>query len=267
MQYQKRLIGALFQNRSNTPEQLSPKTIPPALSVYRNNYIENGIRALSITYRTVFGLLDELGFRKLATEYLYQYPKTCFDWADYGNHLSAFMLAIDEFSDMPYLPEIAEVDWRLMHIERSNNVNFDANSFALMQNHEPQELAFTTAAGLQTMNVIFPVLELYQLVHSFTNEDNSTKVMQNKKQHIININNLVNSAIKTGECRSIILWRDEHKGKFEYLDSDAHCVCESMLNKNSISHVLSHFGEDQNAITHWLQQQIQSKKICAVEII
>lgn len=264
MLYQQRLIKALFNHQNVAQVQTKDNVVHPALTVYSNNYLENGIRALSITYRTVFGLLDELDFRKLATAYLNKYPKTCFDWADYGEYLSDLMLEIDEFANMPFLPELAEIDWRLMHIERAQNEIFDGASFGLMQTISTEHLYFKPAPGLQTMQVLFPVQELYQLVHDFDEEDKSPTAQNDKKLHIKKINNLVNDAIKLGKYRSIVLWREDYKGLFEYADAQANKAFESMLNSNNIADVLSHFGEDQTAMTNWLQQHIQSRKIYAM---
>lgn len=265
MVYQQRLIRALFKCEELVSKQNLHELSHPALMVYSNNYLETGIRALSITYRTVFGILNESDFRKLATAYLNKYPKTCFDWADYGEHLSRFMFEIDELGNMPFLPELADIDWRLLHIERAQNESFDATSFDLMQTCSMEQLFFKPAPGLQTMQVLFPVQELYQLAHNFNEDDDSASTAQQaKKLHINKINNLVNDAIKTGQYRSIVLWREKYKGLFEYTNAEANNAFESMLNNHCIADVLSHFGEDQSAMTNWLQQHIQSKKIYAI---
>jgi hypothetical protein len=264
MLYQQRLISALFNQRQITETQGENQSSHLALKVYGNNYIESGIRALSITYRTVLGLISEESFRSLAAAYLHKYPKTCFDWADYGEYLSDFMFEIDEFANMPFLPELAAIDWRLLHIERAKNERFDAESFGLLQTHNMEQLFFKPAPGLQTLEVLFPVQELYQLAHDFDEQDSATTAQEAKKLQINKINILVNDAIKLKEYRSIVLWREEYKGLFEYIDENARNAFDSMVNNECIAKVLSHFGEDQSAMTNWLQQHIQSRKIYAV---
>ena len=264
MQYQQRLINALFNQPQVPHTQNEDISSLPALKVYSNNYVESGIRALSISYRTVLGLISEESFRSLAAAYLHKYPKICFDWADYGEYLSDFMFEIDEFANMPFLPELAAIDWRLLHIERATNEIFDAASFGLLQTHSMEQLFFKAAPGLQTLQVLFPVQELYQLAHNFNEQNNAKTVQEAKKLHINKINILVNDAIKSKEYRSIVLWREEYKGLFEYADANANKAFDSMVNNECIADVLSHFGEDQNAITNWLQQHIQSRKIYAV---
>ena len=53
--------------------------------------------------------MDEQDFRKLCHGYLLQYPKTCFDWADYGADFKEYILSIDAFAEMPFLPELRAV--------------------------------------------------------------------------------------------------------------------------------------------------------------
>ena len=267
MLYQQRLIEALFntQSANNSDSIAHPH---PALSVYNNNYIESGIRALGISYRTIFALLNESDFRKLAYAYLNEYPKTSFDWADYGEHLSEFIFDIDALAQMPFLPELAEIDWRLMHIERARDKAFNAATFSLLQTHNTEHLQFISAPGLQTMDVLFPVQEIYQLVHDESLHNKAENVLEttqaDKKLPINKINSLANAAIQLGEYKSIVLWREEYKALFEYTDENSDKAFESMLNNSSIANVLIHFGEDQNAMTNWLQQHIQTKKIVAV---
>ena len=272
MNYQAALIQAIFANNPvATTNPISTALAPNhgAIGIYKSNYIENGIRALSISYPTVVGVMDPADFRKLAKAYLLQHPKTCFDWADYGQGLSDFMLSIDALASMPFLPEVALIDWHLMHIERAPNKVFDGASFALLQTTDLHKLAFVAAPGLQTMQALFPVQELYTLVHGLNNQNNqlpSHAYSNNKdpQQAQTNINNLLNTAIKSRVFRSIILWREEYKGLFEYCDNASAKAFNSIIQQQSISDVLGHFGDNETAMTHWLHQHIQSKKIYAV---
>ncbi|MFT6267877.1 MAG: hypothetical protein ACJAVV_000682 [Alphaproteobacteria bacterium] len=280
MLYQSLLIQAVFNQSKDSPELAlsdSVQTITSstegsteqtkqhsAFGLYHNNYIENGIRAMSITYRSVFAIMDEDDFRKLSIGYLSMYPKTCFDWADYGEGFSDYMLNIDALASMPFLPELADIDWRLMHIERTSNQSFDGASFGLLQTIPLDNLYFECAPGLQVTEAIFPIQELYQLAHQFVDEKQIGAEQAQKTSHVNKINNLINIAIKSPSYRSIVLWREEYKGLFEYCDTASANAFSSMLANNSISDVLSHFGDDQSAMTNWLQLHIQSRKIFAV---
>ncbi len=294
MDYQKALISQVFQvnqsdNISNSPTNISsdqkaetsnstfiathskehPTSTINAIKVHRNNYIETGINALKIGFPTVYGLLDESDFRRLATEYLKAYPKTCFDWADYGEHLSMFMYDIDALSGQPFLPEIAELDWQLLHIERANDREFDAESFSLMQSHDLTSLIFIPAPGLLVNQALFPLVELYELVHVYNQPQNkmNATVQEEKKLHLNKINNLINNAIKTGVYRSIVLWREQYKGLFSYCDKQAHDAFVGIQKGDTIADVFSYFNEDETALTNWLQQSIETQKIMGINLL
>jgi hypothetical protein len=266
MEYQSLLIKALFNTSLELVDsKASESSTNDAITVYHNNYIESGIRALSISFASVYGFMDEADFRKLATAYIHAHPKTSFDWADFGEHFSRFMFDIEALAGMPFLPELAELDWRLSYIERASNKQFDGASFSLLQTHSTDELRFVAAPGLQLMNAFFPLNELYHLIHEV--DVGSPEVATdagNAENSGAHVNKLINSAINLPEQRSIVLWREDYKGLFEYVDEASMNAFKSLLNGSSISGVLSHFGDDQNAMTNWLQQHIQTKKIYAV---
>jgi hypothetical protein len=260
MNYQQQIINAIFSSSNAVADdEPSQAKVQAALDVYKNNYIETGIRALEIGFSTLHGLMDENDFRRLAAQYLQQYPKTCFDWADYGEHLSDFILEIDALAEQPFLSEVADLDWRLLHIERSNNAPFEPASFGLMQTVDPNKLVFTPAPGLQIMQAIFPLDVLYQNIHNIEHENEEVSRHAQK-----NLKNLLNDAIKSAQYRSIVLWREQYKGVFEYCDATACKAFESMLAQDTVAQVLGHFQDDQDAMTQWLQSHIASKKIVAV---
>lgn len=261
MKYQASLIEHILTPRNTHNESHLNDKAQNAIDVYHNNYIENGIRALAISFSSVGAILDEQDFRKLCHGYLLQYPKTCFDWADYGANFNEYILSIDAFAEMPFLPELAMLDWHLMHAERAKDIGFDAESFTLLQTTPADQLKFIPAASLKVLDFLFPVVELYQLVH-----DKNLQTDENaRKLHLLNINNLINDAIKLGTTRSIVVWRAEYKAEFEYVHDKLLQALNSLNCNESIEQVLSVFGEDQASMSAWLQSIIQTKKVVAIK--
>jgi len=253
--YQHILLKRILLKHSKR-EECSPLH-KAAYGVYHNNYIENGIRALSISFPSVLGLLGEEAFRGLARLYLLQEPKQCFDWADYGEQFSLFMFEIDELSDMPFLPEIAELDWRILHIERAKDVDFNANSFSLLETEEPSQLRFILAPGIQIMQAMFPLKELYALVHDKQLRENEAS----KNAHLQITNKLIDEAITQAKNQSIILWREHYKARFDYCEFSSESAFNTMLRSGSVEEVLSCFEGNEQLMTNWLEQHIGSRKI------
>ena len=86
-----------------------------------------------------------------------------------------------------------------------------------------------------------------------------------RKLQILNINNLINDAIKLGTTRSIVVWRAEYKAEFEYVQKNEIQALNSLNCNESIEQILSVFGEDQASMSAWLQSIIQTKKVLAIK--
>lgn len=254
--YQQALLAKVL---STKPAKLTSKS-NSALQIYQNNYIENGIRALSIGFPTVFGIMQEADFRKLCRLFLHAQPKTSFDWADYGHNFAAFMFDIEALADMPFLPELAELDWRLSQIERCADKTFDAESFNLLQTNAADNLTFISAPGLQIMQCVFPLKQLYCLVH----DSNLATDSLAKAALVEQINSLVNAAIKQPKYRSCILYRAHYKALFEYCEQSAVPAFNGMLKGATIASVLATFENNETAMSQWLQTHIESRKIYGI---
>jgi hypothetical protein len=135
------------------------------LNVYTNNFIENGIRALSITFPTVEGLIGEDSFRVLSRKFLRHEAKASFDWAEYGITLPTFIEGQEALETYPFLSEVAELDWTIHCVQRETDKKFQPATFASLESGDTNALRFIAAPGLQTRNFWFPVAYLYQLIH------------------------------------------------------------------------------------------------------
>lgn len=247
MPYQQNLIASLIENKNSN---LASEALN-ALKVYKNNYLETGVNALSIGFPSVHHILGQEDFRRLALGYLKAYPKSVFDWADYGESLADYMYSLEALAELPFLPELADADWRCLHIERAADISYQADSFSLL-NQDLDSVYFVPAPGLQIYKAIFPIVELRQISNT-------------QPDFLNNLNLLLNNAIKSPMYRSIILWRQNYKAMLEYCDDSAYQAFIKVVSGQSVANVLSVFGEDQLAMSNWLQEQIQSKKIYAIK--
>lgn len=251
--------------QSNDHESHGNHAQTRAIKVHFNNYIETGINALKIGFPTLYGLLDHNDFRRLCYQYLIQHPKTCFDWSDYGQDLDNFILDIDALSTQPFLSDIAKLDTQLLQIERLPDKGLDHVSFELMQQEEFADLLFVGASGLSLTKSLFPIVELYQLVHDYNNSADERNIEHGSKAaHLKNLNNLLDHAIKSPQYRSIIVWREQYKGRFTYCSEQAYLAYSSVIAQESVAQVFSHFNDDEAGLTAWLQTSIQNHQIIGI---
>jgi hypothetical protein len=232
------------------------------LNVYTNNFIENGIRALSITFPTVEGLIGEDSFRVLSRKFLRHEAKASFDWAEYGITLPTFIEGQEALETYPFLSEVAELDWTIHCVQRETDKKFQPATFASLESGDTNALRFIAAPGLQTRNFWFPVAYLYQLIHEPYLQ--SEEGMLARKALLKKITELINNAINMTTPRSLVLWRAEYKAQFEYV-SDAEADVIQKINAHaSVDVVIETIGTHNIDLVEWLTKAISNKLIFAV---
>ncbi|MDR3413641.1 MAG: DNA-binding domain-containing protein [Formivibrio sp.] len=94
------------------PECISEKT-RPALSAYRNNVRENRVTSLASSYPTVCALVGNEFFEATARVYCERNPSASANLHEDGEPFPAFLASFPPVSDLPYLPDVARLDWAL----------------------------------------------------------------------------------------------------------------------------------------------------------
>ncbi|MGQ8364708.1 putative DNA-binding domain-containing protein [Glaciecola sp. 1036] len=250
MDYQQLLINSIFNQQGGNSS---------ALEIYQNNYVENAINALSISFPTLLGIIGEPDFRKIAFRYAKQFPKSSFDWAEFGTSLSEFLQQEEMFENLPYLSEIADFDWRRLWIERAPDETFSADSFALLQQYPPSELRFRPAAGLQKVEYFFPIDTFYDFCQ--LDDQNS----EQKQTLLLSLKKAINDAIKQPHLRSFVLWRHQAKAQFE-VHSPLYCnAFDKLLDDASVEEVLATLEKSPEQMHHWLQSVIAKRQVVAIE--
>lgn len=256
MAYQQHLIKAIFSAESSQAGE-------PGVQIYHNNFIENGIRALSISFPSLAYFMKEYDFRALAREFLLTHPKTQFDWADYGQNLPAFIMSHPNLVELPYLAEVAELDWLLQQVQRSSDKHFDGESFALINESDPSKLIFDMAPGFRLASFFFPVALLFQLATDVTLAEQSAK----RDVFMQKLNKSMADAINIDTPRSIMLWRPDYKAEMFSLSRGEQVLFKQLENAESIADIFSHFADTPDQISTWLSEQIVQKRIYGVRSI
>lgn len=253
MSYQAKLIAAIFDAASRQHEH-------PGVQVYHNNFIENGIRALSISFPTLAYFMDEANFRALARAFLLAHPKHQFDWADYGQALPSFLMSYPDRLEYPYLVEVAEMDWLLQEVQRCADKRFDGESFSLLEKESLESLQFDTAPGFTIASFFFPVDMLYQLANDAALANPGAR----RDAFVHKLNKSMSLAINSDNPRSMLLWRPDYKPEVLSLTDHETTPMTALKNRQSIADVFSHLADKPAHISDWLNKQIASKRIYGV---
>lgn len=97
---------ALFRGR--------PETALARLAVYRGNVVGACTKALAGAYPIVAKIVGESFFEGLAREYLRRFPSESGDLNEFGARLAGFVAQFPHTQDLPYLPDVARMEW-LVH--------------------------------------------------------------------------------------------------------------------------------------------------------
>jgi len=96
-------------------------------AIYRRNYRENHVQALADTYEHVATLVGMDYFHQLARRYLAIHPSRSGDLNDYGEHFADFLQELLPQAPggeaIPYLPDMARLDWAWLRALRAPNGN------------------------------------------------------------------------------------------------------------------------------------------------
>ena len=87
------------------------------LEAYRRNVFANLCSALALTYPVVQRIVGEVFFREMARAYVRAEPSTSGDLNDYGANFARFVAAYPHAVDLPYLADVARLEWQRQLIE------------------------------------------------------------------------------------------------------------------------------------------------------
>lgn len=233
------------------------------VQVYHNNYVENGIRALSISFPTLVYFIEQANFRALAKAYLLAHPKTQFDWADYGKTLPQFLLSHPIAVKLPYLTEVAELDWLIHELGRCVDKPFDGESFTLISELDLSQLVFEPAPGFNLATFFFPVMPLYRLA----NEPTLALAGPERDAFMQSLTVTMGQAKHIERAGTIMLWRPDYKAEMLCLSESEAGIFTQIAKKQSIATVFSHFSDQPQQIPLWLSEQIVKKRIYGVRAI
>ena len=81
------------------------------LAIYRNNVFSNLRSALRDSYPVILRLLGETFFNHTADEYVRSHPSASGDLHDFGGDFDAFLASFEPCAELPYLPDVARLEW------------------------------------------------------------------------------------------------------------------------------------------------------------
>jgi hypothetical protein len=149
------------------------------LAAYQANGHELAERSLRAAYPVVAALVGGDSFATMACELWHRHPPVRGDLACWGDALPAFVDHNPQLADVPYLADVARVEWALHRAAGAPDAGADPASFALLTQADPATFTLRLAPGTAVVTSDWPVASL---VTAHLHEDPSLAVAAGRVQ-------------------------------------------------------------------------------------
>ena len=161
---QRALLQALWTRPGQTPPPLAALVDAPwqrGLAAYRTNAAALAERALLAAYPVVAALISADSFAPMARQFWFEHPPERGDLACWGAALPDFLAGEPQLADVPYLADVARVEWALhCSADAPDAAPFAPASFAMLTGHEPDRVTLRLPPGTVVLRSSWPVVSL-----------------------------------------------------------------------------------------------------------
>jgi hypothetical protein len=136
----------------------------PGLAVYRGNVFGNWAKALAGAFPIVRKLLGEEFFDAMARQYARAHPSRSGDLNRYGDRLPEFVADFPHTADLPYLPDVARMEW-LAHRAwfAEDPASFDTSALSRIPSERYPALRPRLAAACAVLESAWPLGRLWTI--------------------------------------------------------------------------------------------------------
>ena len=128
------------------------------LNCYKSNAHAVAERALSAAYPVVTAILSVESMAQLARAFWHTHPPQHGDLAQWGDKLATFVAASPQLAELPWLADLARVEWALHRADGAPDAEADLSSLALLAAEDPDHLTLRLAPGMQVLRNTFAVV-------------------------------------------------------------------------------------------------------------
>lgn len=183
-------------------------SISSRIAAYKNNKSGTLISWLENIYQQVLALVGSHYFTQLGTSYISATPLKTSNFSDYSrhfpNHLQQLLTTRPELSDLPYLADVAQLDWHLhQSYYAENRKAFDLAGFSQLSESQQLRSSLQAAPDLVSMSSPWPLYELWEF---------HTKGGEAPK---------INTG---GHAHAILIYRDQFKPKIKPISITEHSL-------------------------------------------
>lgn len=134
------------------------------LAIYRGNVHANSTKALATAYPVVRKIVGEPFFEAMAREYARARPSRSGDLSRHGEHLPDFLETFPHTAELPYLPDVARMEWLVHRAHFAEDApRFDASSVARLPPESFPDLRPQLVASCALLESAWPLGYLWTI--------------------------------------------------------------------------------------------------------
>jgi len=162
-------FGAALRDRARTPAAArwlagEAPAVDRGLAIYRANMVAAADKALSAAYPVIRQVVGAEFFHGLAREYQRGTPSTSGDLTGFGAAFDAFLAAFEHTQSMPYLPDLARLEWAAhLAYGAADAPEWDAAALAAIDPERQSALRFQWSPGLAVVPSAWPIVRIWTI--------------------------------------------------------------------------------------------------------
>jgi len=181
---QQRLLAAIWGDEPLVLEQNGFDA--QGLNIYRRNLLANAQRALSISFPTIFELLDSDISESLVHQFLQLSPPSHGDWGQWGETFATFLSDHEISEDYPYLPDCAGLDWYIHCALHGKDQTFEQSSLQRLSDSEPECITVVFNQNVKVISSQYPITEILQ-AHHHSDDIQRKEAMKKAQEALLSI--------------------------------------------------------------------------------
>lgn len=245
---QQALLDAIWHDAANASHGFDARGI----SIYRRNLLANAQRALSISFPTVFMLLDSDVSMALTKSFLHSSPPVQGDWAQWGDEFADFIADTAVGRDYPYLADSAALDWHVHCALHGNDQTLEQASLQLLANCDPENIAVEFNDNVQLFISQYPIAEIFTAHHAEDSDVRDT-ALANAQQALV---------LSTLTTNCVMVYRPEFQPQVKALTASEADFVSALTSGKSLATALDNVsGNSDFSFETWLVSAIQTNLI------
>ena len=166
---QQHFFHGLFRNQNDSPileliDDSGARSPVEQLAVYRDSVFGGLTKALAGIYPVCRKLVGERFFDAMAGRFIVQIPSCSPDLNDYGDELAAFIAGFPPAAPLPYLPDVARLEWAWHQAFNSaDRPGIDMQALAEIDEARREHIVFRLAKSTTLLASAYPIHRIWEV--------------------------------------------------------------------------------------------------------